>query len=54
MNASYYDEAIYYKAIALLRMNKKNKALEQLKHLAGMFSPYASEANTLIEKINNI
>ncbi len=54
MNASYYDEAIYYKAIALLRMNKKDKALEQLKHLAGMFSPYASKAEELIEKINNI
>lgn len=54
MNASYYDEAIYYKAIALLRMNKKDKALEQLKHLAGMFSPYAPKAKELIEKVNNI
>jgi hypothetical protein len=53
MNASYYDEAIYYKAIALLRMNKKNKALEQLNHLASMFSPYAPKAKGLIEKINN-
>jgi tetratricopeptide (TPR) repeat protein len=53
MNAAYYDEAIYYKAIALLRMNKKDKALEQLKHLAGMFSPYASAAKALIEKVNN-
>jgi tetratricopeptide (TPR) repeat protein len=53
MNASYYDEAIYYKAIALLRMNKKDKALEQLKHLAGMFSPYAPKARELIEKVNN-
>jgi tetratricopeptide (TPR) repeat protein len=54
MNASYYDEAIYYKAIALLRMNKKGKALEQLNHLAGMFSPYAPKARELIEKINNM
>jgi len=53
MNASYYDEAIYYKAIALLRMNKKDKALEQLKHLADMFSPYSLKANQLIEKVNN-
>ena len=53
MNASYYDEAIYYKAIALLRMNKKDKALEQLKHLAGMFSPYAPKARELMEKISN-
>jgi tetratricopeptide (TPR) repeat protein len=54
MNPSYYDEAIYYKAIALLRTNKKDKALEQLKHLAGMFSPYASDAKALIEKVSNI
>ncbi|MGD2086205.1 MAG: zf-HC2 domain-containing protein [Candidatus Aminicenantes bacterium] len=53
MNASYYDEAIYYKAIALLRMNKKDKALEQLKHLASMFSTYAPKAKELMEKISN-
>jgi tetratricopeptide (TPR) repeat protein len=53
MNASYYDEAIYYKAVALLRMNKKDKGLEQLKHLAGMFSPYSPKAKELIEKVSN-
>jgi tetratricopeptide (TPR) repeat protein len=52
MNPSYYDEAIYYKAIALLRSNKKEKALEQLNNLAGMFSPYAPQARALIDKIN--
>ncbi len=51
MNPSYYDEAIYYKAIALLRSNRKEKALEQLSHLAGMFSPYAPKARALIDKI---
>jgi tetratricopeptide (TPR) repeat protein len=54
MNPSYYDEAIYYKAIALLRLNKKEKALEQLKNLAGMFSPYAPKAKRLIDKINKL
>jgi len=54
MNAAYYDEAMYYKAIALLRMNKKDKALELLKHLTGMFSPYSPKAKELIEKIDNI
>lgn len=54
MNASYYDEAIYHKAIALLRMNKKDKALEQLRHLSGMFSPYAPQAKELVEKVSNI
>jgi len=54
MNPSYYDEAIYYKAIALLRLDKKGKALEQLNHLAEMFSPYAPKANALIKKIADI
>jgi len=54
MNPSYYDEAIYYKATALLRLDKKEKALEQLNHLAGMFSPYAPRARALINKINNL
>ena len=54
MIPAYYDEAIYYKAIALLRMNKKEEALEQLNHLAGMFSPYAPRARTLIEKITGM
>lgn len=54
MNPSYYDEAIYYRAIVLLRMNKKQKAQEELKHLAGMFSPYAAKAKTLLKKIENI
>lgn len=54
MNPSYYDEAIYYKAIALLRSNQKEKALEQLNNLAGMFSPYAPKAKKLIDKINKL
>jgi tetratricopeptide (TPR) repeat protein len=54
MNPSYYDEAIYYKGIALLRKNKKDQALKQFNNLASMFSPYSARAKTLIEKINNI
>jgi tetratricopeptide (TPR) repeat protein len=54
MNPSYYDEAIYYKAIALLRLNKKQEALEQLNHLAGMFSPYAARAKALLVKVSQI
>ena len=54
MNPSYYDEAIYYKAIALLRLDKKESALEQLRNLADMFSPYAPKARDMIEKINNL
>lgn len=54
MNPSYYDEAIYYKAIALLRKGKKKPALEQLNHLAGMFSPYAPKAKEMIQKITRL
>ncbi|MCP5053222.1 MAG: zf-HC2 domain-containing protein [bacterium] len=52
MDPSYYDEAIYYKAISLLRMNKEKQALEQLNHLAEMFSPLSPKAKELIKKIN--
>lgn len=51
MNPSYYDEAIYYKAIALMRQNKRNEALEQLHNLAEMFSPFSNKAKQTIEKI---
>ncbi len=54
MNPSYYDEAIYYKAISLLRLGKKDTALELLQNLAQMFSPYAAKARALIEKIIKI
>lgn len=51
MNASYYDESIFYKAIALLRLNKVEESLEQLKLVADMYSPYAPRAKALTEKI---
>jgi len=54
MNPSYYDEAIYYKAIALLRLNKKKKALEHLQNLSAMFSPYSPKARDMIKKVKNI
>jgi hypothetical protein len=54
MNPSYYDEAIYFKAIALIRLNKKKAAEAQLNHLAGMFSPYAPRARALLAKIDTI
>jgi tetratricopeptide (TPR) repeat protein len=54
MNPSYYDEAFYYKAIALLRKGDETQALAQLRHLAEMFSPYAPKARELIQKIKNL
>jgi tetratricopeptide (TPR) repeat protein len=51
MNPSYYDEAIFYKSIALLRLNKKKAALKHLNHLASMFSPYSKKAKEIIAKI---
>lgn len=54
MNPSYYDEAIYYKAVALLRIGKKSSALRQLNHLADMLSPFAPKAKEMIQKIKNL
>jgi tetratricopeptide (TPR) repeat protein len=53
MNPSYYDEAIYYKSIALLRLDRSDDALLNLRNLSGMFSPYASKAKKLIQQITN-
>ena len=54
MNPSYYDEAIYFKGIALIRMNRIKEAKNNLENLAQMFSPYASRAKLLLEKINTL
>jgi len=54
MNPSYYDEAIYYKAIALIRQDKKAEALEQLKNLAEMFSPFSVRAKEMLDKIEGL
>ena len=54
MNPSYYDEAIYFKGIALVRLNRIKEAKQNLENLAQMFSPYASRAQFLLEKINTL
>jgi tetratricopeptide (TPR) repeat protein len=51
MDPSYYDEALYYKAVALVRLNKKEQALDILKNLANMFSPYSENAKRMIYRI---
>ncbi len=51
MNPAYYDEAVYYKAIALLRLDKKSQALVLLENLAEMFSPYSQKAKALMDKL---
>jgi hypothetical protein len=52
MDPAYFDEAIYYKGIALLRMRKKTEAINQFRNLAGMFSPVSHRAREMIEKIS--
>jgi tetratricopeptide (TPR) repeat protein len=52
MDPSYYDETIFYKSLALLRMGKKKAALDQLVQLSEMFSPLAPKAKELILKLN--
>lgn len=51
MDPSYYDEALYYKSIALVRLNKTVEARVILENLSGMFSPFSPRAKTLLEKI---
>ena len=52
MDPAYFDEAIYYKGIALLRMRKKTEAINQFRNLAGMVSPVSLRAREMIEKIS--
>lgn len=52
MDPSYYDEALYYKSLALLIINKKDEAKKILKHLKRMFSPYALKSEIILKKIN--
>lgn len=54
MDPSYYDNALYFKSIALLRMNRKKEALKELKNLKNMFSPFREKAEMLIEKVENL
>jgi len=53
MNSSYYDDALFYKAVALIRLNRKGEASIILKNLSDMFSPYSSRAITMFEKIRD-
>ncbi len=54
MDASYYDEAIYYKGIALMRHGKKDDARHQFQHLASMFSPLSKKAELMMEEIDKL
>jgi len=55
MNPSYFDEAIYYKGITLLRMDKKKEAIIALKNLStDKYSPLSNKAINLIGKIEEL
>lgn len=54
MDPSYYDNALYFKSIALLRMNRKKEALKELNNLKNMFSPFREKAELLAEKVENL
>ncbi|MCP4150490.1 MAG: hypothetical protein GY757_22275 [bacterium] len=52
MNPNYYDEALYHKGIALLRLNRKEAAITQFKIIAEMFSPYSQKAKKLLKELD--
>ncbi len=52
MNPSYYDEALYFKAISLVRSNRLGEAQIILNNLQKMFSPLSPNAKQLVEKIS--
>ncbi len=54
MDPSYYDEAIFFKGICLLRMDRKEEALKEFRILGTMFTPFREKAVRIIEKINRL
>jgi len=55
MNPSYFDESIYYRGIAFLRMGKKEKAITELKNLStDKYSPFSQKAVSLIKNIEKL
>lgn len=51
MDPSYFDEALFYKGIALLRQDRVSEAREVFLRLAGMFSPLKAEARIRLDMI---
>ena len=54
MDPSYYDEALFYKGISYLRMNRKDEALSEFRTLASMFSPLSSKASEKIKMLSEL
>jgi len=54
MDPSYYDEALYFRGITYLRMNRKHEALREFKMLEKMYSPFSQKASDIIKKISEL
>ncbi len=54
MSPSYYDEAIYYRGICYLRLNRKHDAVKQFKMLESMFSPLRQKAAEMVKRILSV
>jgi len=54
MSPSYYDEALYYRGICYLRLNRKGKALKEFRTLESMHSPLREKASEMVRKISSL
>jgi hypothetical protein len=54
MDPAYFDEALFYKGFALLRQDRLKQARAQFAKLAGMLSPMAGKARTMVQKIDEL
>jgi len=52
MSPSYHDDALFYKAVTLIKMKRKDEAQTILKDLTQLFSPMQAKAEELLERIN--
>ncbi len=54
MDPSYYDEALYFRGITYLRMNRKKDAVKEFKTLESMFSPLSKKASEKLKKLSEL
>lgn len=54
MDPSYYDEAVFYRGVSYLRMNRKDEALREFRTLEKMFSPLSEKASEKLKMLSEL
>jgi tetratricopeptide (TPR) repeat protein len=54
MDPSYYDEAVFYRGICYIRLNRNKDALREFRNLETMYSPFSKKAADMISLMSGI